>query len=143
MAARAISFALEDGLAACRIAVAGHRSPAGGDGVQVGQDDFGLKILQIMRRHGSAGDAILNDFDQRVFRVGLAEPPVAEIDAGHLIALRPVAENAIRAEQPPAFLDVSGSISVLRKQGYGQRQQERKWDAVSCVLPHVGNRVLW
>ena len=44
---------------------------------------------------------------------------MAEIDAGDLVALGAVAENAIRAKQPPAFLDVGGGVSVLRQQGCG------------------------
>jgi hypothetical protein len=43
-----------------------------------------------------------------------------------LIAIRPVAQNAIRAEQPSAFLDVRRRVSVLREQRRGQGREERE-----------------
>src|SRR5947209_4132140 len=100
MATRAISLAFEDGLTAGGVAVAGRRAPAGSDRVQIRQDDLGAIVFQIMRRHGGAGNAILNDLDQCRLRVTLAESPVAEIDARHLIAIRAVAQNAIGAKKP-------------------------------------------
>ena len=51
---------------------------------------------------------------------------MAEVDALDLIAIRPVAQNTIRAEQPAAFLDVRGRVGVLREQGRGQSYEERE-----------------
>src|SRR5579872_6982346 len=66
---------------------------------------------------------------------------MAEIDTGHLIAFRAVAQNAIRAKQPPAFFDVSGGVSVLRQQDRRQRQQQRKWTQshAYCLLVEIGS----
>ena len=118
MATGAIRLAVEEYFAARGIAVTGNGAARGCQRPQVGHHDLGLEILQIVGRHASPGYAVLDDFDQGVFRVGLAETTMTEVDAGYLVALGAVAENAVYAEEPAAFLNVSRSIAVLcRQQG--------------------------
>ena len=103
-----------------------------------------LKILQIIRGHARARNAILNDLDQRVFGISLAEAPVAQINAGHLIAVRSVAQNTIHAEQAAAFLDVRGRIGVLRKQPrrQGREERERKQSHRHCLSMEIALYVI-
>ena len=51
---------------------------------------------------------------------------MAEVDALHLVAIRAMAQNAIRAKQAAAFLDVRGRVSMLRKQPDGQSREQRE-----------------
>src|ERR1019366_7933767 len=66
---------------------------------------------------------------------------MTEIDTRHLVALGAVAQNAIRAKKPPAFLNVSGGVSVLRQQDSRQRQQQRKWNQshAYCLSWEIGS----
>jgi hypothetical protein len=66
---------------------------------------------------------------------------MTEIDPGHLVAFRAVAQNAIRAKQPPAFFNVSRGVSVLRQQDNRQRQQQRKWNQshAYCLSWEIGS----
>ena len=98
MATGTICFAFEERLASRGIAVACDGTARGGEGAQVSHHDFGLEILQIVRRHAGPRNAILDDLDQGVFGIRLAKPAVAQVDARYLIAFRPVAKDAIRAE---------------------------------------------
>src|SRR6185295_16065356 len=69
------------------------------------------------------------------------ELSMAEIDTGYLVAFRAVAQNAICAKQPPAFLNIGWGVSVLRQQGCRQREQERKWNQshAYCLSWEIGS----
>ena len=69
---------------------------------------------------------------------------MAEVDARHLVAFRAVAQDAIRAEQPAAFLDVRRGISVLCRSTAGEDdQQERKGNQshAHCLSKELGTMV--
>ena len=104
----------------------GRARPAVARGSQISHDGPGLEILQVVRRHGRARDAVLNDLDQSFFRIRLAETcrgpdrcPEPDRHRG-----RGRARNW-RGTAPP-FGDIGRRVGVLRHGRHSRARQKKK-----------------
>jgi hypothetical protein len=123
VAADTAAFAFENGLALRQFA-RGKGAAGGGLGhvAEVGDNAAGLEIVKVVRRHGGAVDAFLDDADQVGVGGGAAELAVPEVRAGNGIAFGTVTRGAIGNEEALAVLDFAGSVTALGDECAGRQK---------------------